>query len=435
MNVFNKLMASSFVSNLLIVMSGTAIAQIFAFSISPIISRLYSPSDFGVFGSFNSVLSIIAAGVTLDYSQAIMLPKQKSDAFKLFLLSCVSTSIISFFSLAVCVLAPVQIQILMKTTNVWILFMLILSVLMVGINQSCQAWCVRVKSFKDTSFSQLSRSLTSNGVQLGLGYLKGGALALIVATILGEVIATMNLARVMFRDLKELRIDSNWKRMWHLAKEYRDFPLYSASMSVANQLSQDLPIFLLAHFYGIEMAGAYAFGLRILSTPMLFLLRALRQVLYQKASETHYNGGHLLDLFMKITAGLFFVALLPSLLLVIWAPQLFSWIFGSQWQMAGELARSLVLWMLFMFCNVPAVLFARILRLQQKLFLYDLVLLALRVSVLVYGGMYLSVTNTVMLFSVVGSIMNINFIIIIGLALARGEGYSGLSAILSNLKN
>jgi O-antigen/teichoic acid export membrane protein len=206
-------------------------------------------------------------------------------------------------------------------------------------------------------------------------------------------------------------------------------------MSVANQLSQDLPIFLLAHFYGIEMAGAYAFGLRILSTPMLFLLRALRQVLYQKASETHHNGGHLLDLFMKITAGLFFVALLPSLLLVIWAPQLFSWIFGSQWQMAGELARSLVLWMLFMFCNVPAVLFARILRLQQKLFLYDLVLLALRVSVLVYGGMYLSVTNTVMLFSVVGSIMNINFIIIIGLALARGEGYSGLSAILSNLKN
>ena len=47
-----RLKKSSFVKNVLVVMSGTAAAQIIGFALTPIISRLFSPSDFGVFGSF-----------------------------------------------------------------------------------------------------------------------------------------------------------------------------------------------------------------------------------------------------------------------------------------------------------------------------------------------------------------------------------------------
>ena len=47
-------------------MSGTAAAQAIGFALTPVISRLYSPSDFGIFGSFDAVLTVVAAGVTLD---------------------------------------------------------------------------------------------------------------------------------------------------------------------------------------------------------------------------------------------------------------------------------------------------------------------------------------------------------------------------------
>jgi lipopolysaccharide exporter len=416
------------------VMSGSALAQIFGYALSPIISRLYSPSDFGVFGSFYAVVGIIASGLTLDYSLAIMLPKEKDDAINLFVLSCLSTAIISGICIFICLFAPGYVQRIIKAPSGWVVVLLIIAIGGDGLNQACQSWCVRLKKFKHTSASQIIRSLSTNGTQVGFGYGKGGASALILAGVLGDLLASLNLARVVYQDLRILRDKIRWNRIRQLAREYRDFPMYSASANVINSLSMGLPMFILTHFYGIAAAGAYAFGLRILSAPMGLVQRALRQVLYQKASETHNESGRLMPLYLKFTGGLFVLALLPSLVIVLWAPQLFTWIFGSQWHTAGLFARSLVLWLMFMFCNLPAGLCARIARMQRKMFLFDLVLLILRTLALVIGGLYLSASSAVMLFSIVGAIMNVIFIMIIGFALRKREGEAAWKEILSDLK-
>ena len=415
-------------------MSGTALAQLLGFALSPIISRFYTPSDFGVFGSFNAVLTVIAAGITLNYSLAIMLPKQKDDAINLFMLSCITTAIISVCCSVACLLAPAFIQNFMKAPSRWILILLVFGILASGLNQTFQAWCVRIKAFKQTSASQVIRSLSTNGSQVGLGYLRGGASALIFTAFLGDVLATLNLARVTYRDLRVLRQKIKWARIRQLAKDYRDFPFYSASQDVINSLSLGLPIFLLTHFYGIAVAGAYAFSMRILQTPTGLVLRALRQVLYQKACETHHEGGRLAPLYVKITGGLFALALFPSLVLIIWAPQIFTWVFGSRWHLAGVFSQSLILWLMVGFCNVPAVLFSRIIRMQRQMFFYNQALLAVRALVLVLGGMYLPATHTITLFSVVGAIMNAIFILVIGFALMKKEGDMALKEILNDVK-
>jgi lipopolysaccharide exporter len=421
-NLFDRLRESSFVKNVLIVMTGTAAAQILGFAIAPIISRLFTPSDFGVFGSFNAVLMVIAAGATLDYAQAIMLPKEKEDAINLFILSCVSTAIITACCFAVCLFAPTFLQDLMKAPNAWFLVLLVVAILVSGLNRAFQAWSVRVKAFKHTSASQVIRSLSSNGSQVGLGYLKWGSIGLVCATILGDVLASVNLLRVLLPDLLAFRRCIRWERIKQLAKDYRDFPIYSAPREVINALSRGLPVLLLAHFYGIAVAGAYAFGVRIMSVPMRFVLQALRQVLFQKASESYNYGGRLMLLYIKTTGGLFVLALFPSLVLFIWAPQIFTWIFGSQWHTAGEFARWLVLWLTVMFCNLPSTLFAQIIRMQRQAFIFDIVLLAVRAIVLIVGGMYLSALHTILLFSIIGGVMNIIWIVIVGCALMRKEG-------------
>jgi len=403
-------------------MTGTAVAQAIGFALTPIISRLFTPSDFGVFGSYDAVLTVIAAGVTLDYSQAIMLPKEKKDAINLFILSCVSVAVISISCLALCLLFPFYLQDIIKAPNTWVLALLVVAILVTGLNQSCQAWCVRVKAFKDTSASQVVRSLSSCGSQIGFGYFKGGSIGLIFSSILADLFASLNLLRVVFRDLWPSRREIQWVRMKQLAKEYRDFPVYSASMNVINSLSIGLPVLLLSHFYGIAVAGAYAFGMRIISAPMGFVLRALRQVLFQKAAETQSMGGRLMPLYVKITAGLFALAFFPTLVLFIWSPTLFIWIFGSQWHTAGDFARYLTLWMMFAFCNLPSVLFARVIRMQRDLFIFNLILLIARALVLILGGVYLSALQTIMLFSVLSAFMNIIFIVIVGFILMRKEG-------------
>jgi hypothetical protein len=92
-----RLRKSSFVKNVLVVMSGTAAVQIIDFALSPIMSRLFSPSDFGIFDSFDAVFGVIAAGVTLEYTHATMLPKERKDAINRFFVWCLAEFIqISF---------------------------------------------------------------------------------------------------------------------------------------------------------------------------------------------------------------------------------------------------------------------------------------------------------------------------------------------------
>lgn len=431
---FAKLRRSAFIKNIFIVMSGTALAQVLGFALSPIISRLYSPMDFGVFGSFYAVQGVIAAGLTLDYSAAVVLPKQKNDAINCFVLSCMSVVMITGCCTLVCLCFPRFVLRLLKAPHAWMLAVLIVSLLVAGFNEACQAWAIRVKAFKHTSASQVIRSVTANSSQIGQGFLKGGAPALISSAILGDLLATVNIGRVASRGLRESRGLISRTRIWELAKEYRDFPMYSASVNIINMLSLGLPVILLSQYYGIAVAGFYAFALKILSAPMGLVQRALRQVLYQKAAEFHNEGGRLIMLYVKFTAGLFALILLPALIIFLWAPQLFSWIFGAQWRTAGAFAQSLMVWQIFMFCNLPAGICGRIARMQRKMAFVDILLLVVRTLVLYLGGMYLSASLTVMLFSLAGAIVNAFYIFLIGFALKRQEGLSTWQEVLNGLK-
>lgn len=413
-HIFDRVKKSTFLRNILIVMTGTAVGQIIGFALTPIISRLFSPSDFGIFGAFNSISNIFAAGATLQYSHAIMIPKEKDAALNLFFISCLSTFAVSFFCLILCLLVPAHLNGFMKTSGVWILLLLVVATTVAGLNESFQFWCIRTKAFNRTSASQVIRSVASNSMQIGTGYFRVGAAGLIVSSIFADIFASINLARMVLPDIYALRHRVSWVRIKQLSKEYRDFPLYAASQNVVWALSVGLPVLLLTHFYGIVVGGAYTFGVRMIQTPMGVLLGALRQVLYQKASEVQHQDGNLTPLYTKTTAGLFAVCLMPSLILFIWAPQIFVWVFGPQWLTAGEFARWLVLWLTFYFCELPAVLFARLLRIQRMVFVYDLVLLAVRVSVLVLGGMYLSARQSIVIFSVVGAVMNLLLILMVG---------------------
>ena len=68
----------------LILGSGTAVAQLIGIVTMPIITRLYTPADLGVLAVYSSVLAIFGVGATFQYVDAFVLPKQDEDAANLF---------------------------------------------------------------------------------------------------------------------------------------------------------------------------------------------------------------------------------------------------------------------------------------------------------------------------------------------------------------
>ncbi len=412
---------SRFVRNMSVIMGATAVSQIISFALTPVISRLFEPLDFGMFGSFFAILNVMTACVTLQYSNAIMLPKNDEDAANVFVGSMLSVLLITLASLSVgYLLSEWVLGLLNAPTARWLLWIIPTAIFMTGINMSLQGWCIRRKAFGKTAVSQVVRSGSNGTLQIVTGLLSCGGGGLIASWVAATGIASLNLSRqVLSMDKELLRRTVNWQEIGKQLKEYRDFPIYSATQNVVNALSQGLPILFLGYFYGLSVAGAYAFGERLLKVPMNFILNSLRPVLFQKACETHNRGGTLLDLYLKTTIGLFVIALLPSSVLFIWSPQIFSWLFGSQWHVAGELARWLVLWLVVGFCNLPSVLFARILRKQRSLFLYECVGLAATIAALAGGAYFMTSAHTVILYSVVGSSLNAFLILWIYYSLRR----------------
>ncbi len=410
----NRFRKGTFLHNLSIVMTGTAVAQLISFAMMPVVSRLFTPADFGVYGSFNAVLSVLTAAVTLQYAQAIILPSKKEEGIGLFVVSCLSVVIVTAIVSLTVILFSNLAKILINAPSGWFLLLLLFELLVVGLNQTLQAWCVRVKSFKTTAISQIIRSISAITIWIAAGFGQMGAMGLVIGSILAESLAGLNLWRIGKRDLKENRNSVTWVKIKKLAHVFRDFPLFAAPQHVMNALSQGLPVLLLAYFYGIGVAGAYAFGIRILQAPMDFILTPLRQVLFQKASETYNQAGDLWHLFFKATGGLMAVAIVPCAITFIWAPQIFSWIFGNEWQEAGLYARWLLLWMFVAFANVPSVLFARIMRQQRNLFVFELSGLLMRTAFLFFGGLYWAALTTVIFFSIAGFILNIFLIIWVG---------------------
>jgi hypothetical protein len=68
------------------------------------------------------------------------------------------------------------------------------------------------------------------------------------------------------------------------------------------------------------------------------------------------------------------------------------------------------------------------------MFFFDQVMLIARALALILGGMYLSAAQTVLSFSLVGAVMNVAFIIMIGLALMKIEGDTDLKNILNAMR-
>ena len=66
---------------------GTVLAQAIGILVTPIVTRLYLPDDYGILTSFNSVIAILIIIASFDYHKAIPLAKNDKQAINLIFLS------------------------------------------------------------------------------------------------------------------------------------------------------------------------------------------------------------------------------------------------------------------------------------------------------------------------------------------------------------
>ena len=91
-----KIIKSEFSKNVLTLMTGSTIAQVLPIVFTPILTRLYSPEEFGVFAFYISLVTFLIVFSSGRYEQAIVLPKTDKQAINILSLSFVILFVVTF---------------------------------------------------------------------------------------------------------------------------------------------------------------------------------------------------------------------------------------------------------------------------------------------------------------------------------------------------
>lgn len=405
-----KLAPGSFLRNVVILMTGTTFAQALLILIAPILTRLYSPEDFGVLAIYTSILAIISVIICLRYELAIVLPEKDEDAANILAISILISLGLSLLVLVMVVLFREQFSTLLATPELelWLLLMP-LSLVITGFFQALNYWSTRKKQFKRIAFRQITKSSITATTQISIGATSTGVGGLIVGNIFGQGAATARLTWQIWKDegrklLSYLSIKSIKKNV----VDYKEFPIYSSWSSLLNTASLMMPPILLGYFFTPAVVGFYALGDRVLKTPMSIMGGAISKVFFQRATEANKNGDLdrvTYDIFKQLLT----IGLVPLILIAIIAPDLFSLIFGNSWVVAGEYVRWLSVWIFFHFVSSPISTVFVVLGKQRELLLFNIILLITRISVLIIGGLAADALLTIKFFGITGGVMYFGF--------------------------
>ncbi|WP_337912514.1 lipopolysaccharide biosynthesis protein [Vibrio cholerae] len=392
-------MNKSFSKNVLTLMTGTGIAQAIPIAIIPILTRIFSPEDFGLLALYAACVSILGVVATGRYEIAIMLPKDDEDARLLLQLSML---VALFFSFLISI--PISIwnaQIARFLGNediaVW-LYLIPVSVLFTGIYQALTYWNNRQKKFINTAVSRVNQSLFQGFAQTSLGFLQvsGG---LICGQFVGIVSGSIYLLK-KDRNYKSLIRKSKINSIQKQGIKYHKFPTYGVWGALCDAGAVQMPVILLTKFYSNSVTGMFSLTFRVLNMPTSIISSAIAQVLFQKVVEISQTEPEKLNLYIIKMFLFLFIIYFPAVpVLFIWGESLFSIIFGNEWSQAGVYAGYLVIAVAVRFAVSPL---SAVLGLEQNIKMGVLwqVLYLCTISVTLYFSSSLSIEEFLIAFVV-----------------------------------
>lgn len=379
--------AGGFARNVVTLITGTTFAQALVVLVTPILTRLYSPDDFGVFALYTSILSIMAVVACWRYELAIVLPEEEKDAANLLILSICICFSMAFVTLVLVVLFRNPIAMLLSAPRLapWLLFMP-LSIVAVGFFQAFNYWSARRKKFKRIAIRTVTQSIITVTAQLGSGIvLHPGPGGLIGSSIIGQLTATIRMAWHIWRDDSKVLYDISLKGIKKQAVLYKEFPLYQIWAAVLNVISSMTPLLLLGYFFSPAIVGFYVLGQRLVATPLGIVGSSVSQVFFPRAELAHRQGT-LDELVVSTFQKLLTIGLFPILVLSLIGPELIGLIFGSDWVVAGVFLRLLSPYLLFNFLSASLSPVFSVLGKQKEYLLFNITYFLLAVSAFIIGG-------------------------------------------------
>ncbi len=400
-DLVQRLRDSPFVRDTATLTVGTAGAQVVTVLSSPILSRLYTPSDFGLLMLFLAVCSITATAVTLRYETTILLPKSEDESRALVYLALYLASIIGGLFAVISWLLPDSIRGLFGLAHLkqWMTAAVIASI-GAAITTVVIGWFNRKKKYKKIAAVRILQSTTSAAAGIILGIV-GCANGLLYAQLIAGVTTLLFIILVIFNELKPR---SSFSAITVAANKHYRAPTFLLPTALLDVLTMQLPVILITAWFSSEAAGQFSMAWRILALPMSLVGGAIGQVFFQRFSQAWPDVTAAKILLFGTWKVLAIIGLFPTITIMLFGEQLFGWIFGEPWRQAGKMAVIIAPMIFLMLISSPTSTTFIVTGLQKYSLLFGIIVLIYRPICIWTGTLYENIYISIAIFSILESI-------------------------------
>ncbi len=339
----NKYMPNgSYKSDLVTLTTGKIISQAVPILLIPLLTRLYTPVDFGVFAIFIAVIGILSFLTNARYTLAIILPKTEEDSLRIFSLSIFINFVFStILFLTVLIFKQPIYNFLNIQSSYLVLYLIPFGVFTLGFFESLYYLGLRKRLFKILSGSLIFQFTLIVILKILFVFFNIGGLGLVLGHVIGYFVGIIFLVILLIKKkaFLQFRILSKKEELLRLAKVYKKFPIYSLPADMLNDFSRELPNFFLNSFFGSAIVGHFSLTQRVLGSPIALITGGLKDVFRERASSDYRETGSCRGIFVKTLKKLSLFSIVPFVLLFFLSPILVPVIFGAEWAPAGEYIR------------------------------------------------------------------------------------------------
>ena len=398
---------NNFIRHVTILSGASVIAQLINIIIMPVVSRLYSPADFGVLALYSSIVGLLATVSGFRYY--LVIPLARRDRY------IHAIAWLSFLSQCFCVLAFTIIIIEWKEylaetpygvlLSYW--YMVPIGVLCVGVYSLLVQWAIREREFTLIAKTKIVQTVSRCFVFLLCGIINTSPIGLLLGNIAGQSGGSTSLLHSIKR--KNLKIKFSFTHIKRAALSYRKMFLFDTPSSLINMSGAYLLPIVMTYYWIPNIVGSFSMAQQVLALPSAIVGTAIGQVFIQRCSQAKYEG-NIENIYTKTLIILFIVGVYPIMLLSMLAPIIFPVVLGQKWIVAGNFALLMSPWVALDFVYTPLSMIYIIIMLQRPAFIFLFLYTILRIASIYimrdnpdYAMMLLSGIST--LFIIIGIIL------------------------------
>lgn len=333
MNRIEKLFSNGFGKAIIILISGSIVAQAMTILMAPILTRIFTPTELGVYTLILTAESLFGSIICGRYDVSIVSesnPKKVYPIIKLSILITIIFSIVASIGYGTFYFIMKEEYQSYSYAIILIFFMLVIN----GLIRILEAYNNRHKEYKVMTSVYVVRTAVQNLGAVILGVFKFGTFGLLIAHIAGMLSGLKKQSITLRPYFKEIWASSNEEMKGVMKVHYRQ-PLYSVPAMFANRFSYASIAIFVEALFGLAALGFYSISYKALGLPLTVMSNNIAKVFYQEASREYDETSKFIKSFKKTTLILLCMTIPMVLVLYFLAPIAFEIIFGPGWGQAG----------------------------------------------------------------------------------------------------